>query len=436
MTEVENLIYAQVEALLESDEFVEWSQGQKIKPNDWVVFNNSFMYRDKSKIKTNKSALYLAIQADSSGALSPTNLYVVQRKVRHSEDSKQISDMRHLPGSTSEFSSVEPIVVATQKAMDSLGKLVFLLIAEIQDTLVLRETISCGPFTELVLDPQTTEPLRIEGSTLTISRCSDARPLWDDLNRIVLEQGFLVSPFGHKERDSFAGAIERLSQAEYARLALPVPDGHSDKTLLDQIAVAIANETASYCRSLDKCAGQPSPEADFNNVLRIAYNFASEASTLIVLLTSVCDLKPVVFWCTIHSHWKLRQAFQRLPWASLNANKPSLSAYEQSVKGARNSAFHHLLPISKTLIADLHDVPLKARSLTLFRKYGTKKAGNELDYEDKELVEVLTQFTRAEEGAVGPDFWMRNRDVMQNTADLASATAHALKTLLACAECG
>lgn len=431
MSEVENLIYAQVEALLQSSEFVEWFQGQRIKPNDWVVFNNSFMYRDKSKIKTKKSTLYLAIRADSRGRLSPTNLYVVQRKVRHTEDSKQIADVKHLPGSTAGFSSIEPIVVAVPKAVDSLGKLVFLLIAEIQDTLVLRETISCGPFTELVLDPQTTEPLRIEGSTITISHCSDARPLWEDLNRLGLERGLLVRPFGHKERDSFAGAIERLSKAEYARLTLPVPHVHSDKTLLDQIAVAIGNETVSYCHSLDKCAGQPSSEADFNNVLRIAYNFASEANTLIALLMSVCDLKPVVFWCTIHSHWKLRQAFQRLPWASLNVKKPSLSAYEQSVKGARNSAFHHLLPISKTLIADLRDVPLKARSLRLFRKYGTKKAGNELDYEDKELVEVLTQFTRAEESTVGPDFWIHNRDVMQNAADLASTTAHALKTLLA-----
>lgn len=435
MTEVDNLVRAQVEELLKSHEFMEWAQGQKIKPNDWIVFNNSFLYRDKSRIKTDKSNLYLAIQADSSSALSPTNLYVVQRKVRHTEDSRQISDVRHLPASTNEFLSVEPVALATRKAVDSLGKLVFLLIAEIQDTLVLRETISCGPFTELVLDPQSSEPLKIEGSTLRISRCSEARRLWEDLNRISVESGQPVRPFGSKERDSFAGAIERLSQAEYARLALPAAHAHSDKTLLEQIAVAIRNETVSYCYSLDKCAGQPSPEADFNNVLRIAYNFATEATTLIVLLMSVCDLKPVVFWCTIHDHWKVHQAFQRLPWASLNVNKPSLSAYEQSVRGARSSAFHHLLPVSKTLIADLHDVPLKARSLRLFRKYGTKKAGNELDYEDRELVEVLTQFTRAEEGAVGPDFWIRNCDIMQNTADLASATARALKTLLACVEC-
>ena len=36
-----------------------------------------------------------------------------------------------------------------------------------------------------------------------------------------------------------------------------------------------------------------------SDVLRIAYNFASDATTMISLLISICDLKPVVFWCTI-----------------------------------------------------------------------------------------------------------------------------------------
>ena len=106
-----------------------------------------------------------------------------------------------------------------------------------------------------------------------------------------------------------------------------------------------------------------------------------------------------------------------------------MSSYESSIKGARNRAFHHLLPVPKTLVADLQGVPKRARTLKLFSVYSRAKTGNQLDYEDRELVEVLTRFTRAEEKVVGADFWDRNEEVMRATSDLALATARTLKML-------
>jgi hypothetical protein len=54
-------------------------------------------------------------------------------------------------------------------------------------------------------------------------------------------------------------------------------------------------------------------------------------------------------------------------------------------------------------------------------------------YEDKALVEVLTEFTRAGEKAVSPQFWNRNLAVMQSTIDLLDGTSSALKLLAASA---
>jgi hypothetical protein len=52
-----------------------------------------------------------------------------------------------------------------------------------------------------------------------------------------------------------------------------------------------------------------------------------------------------------------------------------------------------------------------------------------LDYEDRALVELLTNFTRVSERSVSPQFWRRNIAVMEATIELLSRTSSALKLL-------
>jgi hypothetical protein len=61
---------------------------------------------------------------------------------------------------------------------------------------------------------------------------------------------------------------------------------------------------------------------------------------------------------------------------------------------------------------------LKDVSLRLFAEHGSKQTINELRYQDKELVDVLLQFTRARERRAPASFWRKNLDVMDATIQL------------------
>jgi len=67
--------------------------------------------------------------------------------------------------------------------------------------------------------------------------------------------------------------------------------------------------------------------------------------------------------------------------------------------------------------------------LRLFPEYAVRGSEETLDYEDRALVELLTDFTRVSERSVSPQFWRRNIAVMEATIDLLSRTSLALKLL-------
>ena len=51
--------------------------------------------------------------------------------------------------------------------------------------------------------------------------------------------------------------------------------------------------------------------------------------------------------------------------------------------------------------------------LQIFAEH-TKKGSNKLTYQDKELVDVLTEFTRARARSLSLSFWQKNLDVKLN----------------------
>ena len=61
---------------------------------------------------------------------------------------------------------------------------------------------------------------------------------------------------------------------------------------------------------------------------------------------------------------------------------------------------------------------MNARRLTLMPAHGRSKSGVAFDYEDREMVEVLTELTRAPEIAVPLDFWRKNAAVMESFENL------------------
>ena len=145
---------------------------------------------------------------------------------------------------------------------------------------------------------------------------------------------------------------------------------------------------------------------------------------------SICDLKPIVRWCTVDEWFRLAESFRDLPWSKIKEKeKHSLDAYQATISNARNMAFHRLLPVDNTLRVELEGTKLGRITLRLFPEYAARNSDERLDYEDRALVELLTNFTRVSERSVSPQFWRRNVAVMEATVELLSRTGSALKLL-------
>ena len=316
---------------------------------------------------------------------------------------------------------IEDFSRAVARELRKLGSIVMVLVGEIEDTVRSSETIGHSLFSAIELDPTAKAVLAISGKKITIQSASDEEALWEELQKV------------HKKAlpielaEPFATAIEKLQRED---VILKLPSGTPARdALLDAFAVALRQSMARYKASLDISKGLPTPRTnEFNDVPRIAYNFASDAVRIIRLLVSVSDLKPAVRWCTIDEWFRLEDAFRSLPWSKLK-QKPSLDAYQRTINAARNRAFHHLLPVNKTLQVELDGKALGTLRLRLFSEYSPRKNEEGFVYEDKALVEVLTEFTRAGEKSVSPQFWNRNLAVMESTIDLLDSTSAALKLL-------
>jgi hypothetical protein len=132
------------------------------------------------------------------------------------------------------------------------------------------------------------------------------------------------------------------------------------------------HQTTEYNSALEALRRAPEDQKLLHEILRIAYNFSADVLPLVSLLVSVCDLKPLVFWCTLKEQWALRQAFSDLPWASLG-RKEKLEDYKTIVSQARSHAFHHVLPFDTTVEVDLSRLDVRAETMRLFVPFGKRE---------------------------------------------------------------
>ena len=103
-------------------------------------------------------------------------------------------------------------------------------------------------------------------------------------------------------------------------------------------------------------------------------------------------------------------------------DKHSLDAYQMTVTMPETKLF-----IDCSLSTIRCELNSKARklgriTLRLFPEYAARGSEEPLDYEDRALVELLTDFTRVSEKSVSPQFWQRNIAVMDATIQLLSRT--------------
>jgi len=410
---IQETILNQVQALNGSSAFLEWKGKEltRFEEDDLVIINNSFLFRDQ--FQTNKNPSYLCMMAADGSDFNIKNLALV--------DGIQVnSDFKYISKKSKNLPNKQSITNAIEDELASLGRMVFILIGQVNATEQFSETINHALFNEIQIDPTLPNSLTVAQPLIQVQNLPDEELLLDEVEKAVPLPDNFFKPF----HDAYI----KLKKKCFASLQVPKPGERVTVGFLDEVANALARQAAEYHTSLQNCGPQlDQNQVEFNNVLRIAYDFESDAIRILRLLMSVCDLKPIILWMTLSAHHNLSEAFRCLP-RSRDQNKPSLSNYREMIHGARNRAVHNLLTFGQSIQVDLEGINIKAKRLRLFSEYKLKSE-NGFDFEDKQLVEILTEFTRADEKYVTPDFWKRNHDVMIATAQLVAAVSYAIKEL-------
>jgi len=418
-TEIKKMVVREVASVFELEEFKKWSEVEDDFTEGHVAINNSLLFREG--LKTNKNGKFLCIPVDVKGRLASDRACLAS-SIKLNKKFAYVSPK----DKKAAFEKLDTVLSAELR---SFGKIPFILIGTISDNVKIEAELGHKLFDRIILDPAQKELVTLNSETVSIRDAQDEEAVWNELEEIAAATKLLEPPLPLDLQQPSTKALMQLRSDSHAVVTLPDPQKKSAaKGLLNQIIDVLDRQIAEYSASLSRCGNDARSADDFNNVLRISYNFSSDATKILQLLISLSDLKPVLCWCTIAGWFALSEAFQKLPW-SKSTTKPSLSAYQSIIGGARNKSFHNLFPFSKTLRVPLGGVPLEAIRLTFFSEYGGKKNSNRFEYQDQDLIEAFTEFTRAGEKFVPFSFWGKNLDVMSRTVDLLRATGDALRCL-------
>jgi hypothetical protein len=414
MDAIENIIIEQVSKITEHENFNGWlSEQKKLAQGALIVINNSFVFRDT---KSNKSTRYVALQIDK-------NKNPVLPPVIYTHTGTRINaDFRYVVPNPAEQSWVSMDAALSDEKVN-LGELVFVLLAEIRDSIDIKP-IKNPDFREIAWDPALGDEIRVYDNSIEVGRIHDEEAIWQSVEKHFQENGKEIPP---DLKEALSDAIEQLHEDAIADLNLPETGQELRESITDQIVAVLKEQMVQYEKAVTRLIEVPEDNSELNEVLRLAYNFATDAAGYLKLIISVCDLKPVVLWGTLSYHYKLSEVFRSLPFTR-SSTKPALELYKDTIGDARNSAFHHLFPFKKALNIRFRGKGLEGAELHIFSEHRKKKQ-NDLYYTDKPLADVLIQFTRARERRITNRFWRQNLEVMKHTVELFDATAAFLKHL-------
>jgi len=287
-----------VDAVIATEAFQNWLKNEKVRDDDLVILNNSFIYR-KPVIKTSKNEQYLCLKV-KGGKASTTNLFVVKPGEINSDFKLFSRKSQNLPHLT-------PLDQALQQEVQRIGPLVFVLIGELRDT-ECSVLIRHRSLKELKYDP-TAPCTDIQdtdggGKLIVVNQLTDPEAAWNAIKEALAEQA--GNGLSNLE-SAFAEAFEKLREEARKQLILPGPGTKRPRnsvTLLSQFRTSVSQQRRLYSEALSKYReGGTEADAHLRDAMRIAYNFADDAIKILELLVSVADLKAVLLWSTIKEHF-------------------------------------------------------------------------------------------------------------------------------------
>lgn len=377
-----------------------------------VVINSSFLYREK--VPTNQSDRRLMVNLRN---LDDFDILVADGVAMKAETKLLRSAEQPNAGS---------LATAVEEELARIGDLIyFALLGKVTGLRPSAAPVKGTRVTEIRLEPGPGEVQAVSPNVFAVRGILAVEWVLDRISAAA------DSPLTEEERQAVAKAYMAL--VDGAVTAISPPDGVAGGSVLGGIVNAMTAKSGEYDAALIRLKADPDSAEALHAVLRLAYNFSTDILPLIRLIVSICDLKPLLFWCTLDSQWELHDQFTRLPWAALG-RKGNLEEYAAVIASARSHAFHHVLPFEGTLEVDLSNADVRAESIRLFPL--AKSGGGGVRLQDQELADLLARFARGAQRPVGQVFWERNAAVLQSAARLGKSMAVALETLYAAAHPG
>jgi hypothetical protein len=348
--------------------------------NAHLLINSSFLYRDKS-VKTNQSPRRLLVQMNASGQNVRGGTVRLADNERMTTNYKLIT--RQIP------IGLIALDAAIEQEISSIGDLIFILVGTVKGLRPLSQPIKGDKVKELRLDPSITGNVRkVEDSIYSLRKLL---PI-DEVFKFIDDDLGEAAKLSADDRIAVRNGCEQLIDNAITEVSVPTAQVQRGETVLGKIVASMRHQTTEYNSALEALRRAPEDQKLLHEILRIAYNFSADVLPLISLLVSVCDLKPLVFWCTLKEQWALRQAFSDLPWASLG-RKEKLEDYKTIVSQARSHAFHHVLPFDTTVEVDLSRLDVRAETMRLFVPFG-KKEGRGVHLKDQKLADWRNSHAR------------------------------------------
>jgi hypothetical protein len=378
-----------------------------------LSINSYFLYRDGQSLKTSQSLRKLTASLNVRG-----------RRVSADEISILDGDefrKHYRLMSTDAAATNVPLAAAITQELDLVGDLIFILLGKVKGLRPHVQEVDSGDVKEIRLEPNAAVDFRkVQNSVYAVKKLLPVEELLTLIHDDLEPQGL-----AQKDRRAVAKAYEEMLDTVTTEVEVPSDRiSHPDQTILGKIVTSLRNQATEYDTAIQALQREPDDHHTLHEVLRIAYNFSTDVLPLIYLFVSICDLKPLVFWCTVKQHWALYRAFAELPWSALG-RKESLRDYETVISQARSYAFHHVLPFESTIEIDLSNLDVRADKIRLFSAFGEKQDRG-LTIRDQKLADVLAEFSRAKNRPVSTAFWQANLNVMQQATGLADEMLTAL----------
>jgi hypothetical protein len=254
-------IISELTAISMETTFIEWLANESIPvgQNCFVVFNNSFLFRESSK--TNKSIKYLACKISSTKSINFNQCYVING-FSLNVPYKIISDSNTISKVT--------IIQEIRDELQTLGELVFVLIGEIIDDVQISEPISSNDIKEIILNPIQSELINFHGKSILIKDYRDGKLIWNTTEEYLTNKGKTIPSNLSKQLES---ALLKLQRHAYSKLEIPSTIDPSKTYLIDEIAEVIQEHITEYSIQINDITTN---QQAYNEILRISYNFVSD----------------------------------------------------------------------------------------------------------------------------------------------------------------